>query len=231
PDLGAPYLPAAAVDFEYRDRIAAKAAGFVAEGDDVSRSRAHLRVRREGLLTPQLAVERIYRFERLQGVEIERGGRTVLLQREEQVLVLDDVSVGRAATESLDAWVVQGRVAIHRHQSPARPVLRKVALRSHVAGAIVDAAAPDPEQPHVPLTVEGDVSRRQGILRIRPNRVEPTAQALWNLSVDFTVAYVDFGAQRSVSGAIGSDLGHGHPHECDGLAEVSRLFLVMLFRV
>ncbi len=149
-------------------------------------------MRGEGLIARQLTLEGVHRLERLECIEVERGWRTVLLQCQQQVPVLNDVGVGRAATQSLDARVIQERIAIHGHQGTARGVLRQIALRSHVAAAIVDAPVSDSEQADVPFTIEGDVARSQRILRIRTDRVKPAAQARGNLSVDLAIADVDF---------------------------------------
>ncbi len=83
PDFGAPELLAELVDLEHRDHIAAEAAGLVAESDDVAGGGAHLRMCGERLLPGQLAVKCVDRIERRQRVEVERGRRAVLLQRQQ----------------------------------------------------------------------------------------------------------------------------------------------------
>ena len=93
-------------DLEHVHVVAAEAFRFVTERDHVAGLGVDLRVRGEGLAR-QLAVERVDGIERLERVQVQRDRRAVFLQREQQVLVLDDVRVGGAAAQPLHARIVQ----------------------------------------------------------------------------------------------------------------------------
>ena len=206
--FGIPDLPAGAIDLERRNDVAAEAAGFVTESDHVSSRGADLRVRGEGLVPWQLAAKGVDRIQSLEGVQLQSGGCTVLLERKNQIAVLNHVRVGRAAAQALHRGVVTGRVAVHRHQIAARRILGQVTLGSHVAAAVVDAAISDPEQPDVTLAIEGDVAGRQRILRIGAHGIEPAAEIGRKPAFDRTVLNVDFRTLRRIGGAKPGGFAH-----------------------
>ena len=201
PDVGHldPRLPdfvAALVDLEHGDDVTAEAVCLVAEGDNVASDRADFGVRGKGLFPRQSTIEGVNRIDRLEGLQIHRGRRAVLLKRKDHVLVIDDVGVGRASTQALGARVVQVRVAVHRHQRPPRLVLRNEALGLGITGPVVDAPVLDAEQPDMTFAVKRYVARRQRILRVRAGRIETAREVARYLSLDDAVTYRDFGAHR-----------------------------------
>ena len=122
--------------------------------------------------------------------------RVHLFQGEQIVLVIDDVRVRSAAAQGFDARVVEGRIAVHREQDAARLVLCDVALRTHHAAAIVDAAVADAEHADVAFAVERNVSRQKRILRVGTDSIERAVQIRRDLAVDLAVTDVCLDARQ-----------------------------------
>ena len=180
-------------ELEHRDDVAAVAFGLVAERDHVARVRVELRMRRERLAR-QLAVERVGRHHRLERQQVQRRRRAVLFQREQVIAVIDDVRVGRAAAQALDAGVVHRRIAVHREQDAAGLLLREIPLVAHEAAAVVHAAVLDAEHADVTFAVERNVAGRHLVLRVGADAIERAVQVGRNLARHLAIVDVAFEA-------------------------------------
>src|SRR5690606_20059698 len=136
--------------------------------------------------------------DRLERIDVERARRAVFLEREDIVLEVQHVRIGRAAAQALDARIVERRIAVHREKISPGLVLRDVALRLRVAGLVIDAAVLDPEHPDVAFAVEHDIARSERVLRVGTRRVETAVQVVRDLALDLAVPNFDLGSNRSV---------------------------------
>ncbi len=191
-DPGRPIDLAALVRGEHEDVIRGEAFRLVAEGDQLAGFGVDLRMSGE-CLAFQAPAEGVVVVEGLERERIEHHRRTVLLHREELAVMIENLGVGGAAAEFLDARVVGQRIAVHAEERAPRGMLRLPALCADIAAAEVNVAVLDVEHRQMTLAVEGDVVhvlRGLGVLRIGPDAIEDPAQVGRQLALDLAIVEI-----------------------------------------
>ncbi len=141
--------------------------------------------------------------------------------------MIENLRVGGAAAQTLDARVVGQGVAIHSEQRAPRRVLCLPALRSDVPAAEVHVTVLDLEHRQVAFAVESDVAgvlRRLRVLRIGSDSIEGALHIGRELAFHLAVVQVilrsvdaacdtpsgtEAAAERTASAGRKQDLGSG----------------------
>jgi len=168
-DLRFPDFLALRRDFERNHIVTAETGGFVAEGDHVAGHRIHFRVGGESL-ADELAVKGIGRYDGFQRQQVHGRRRAVFFQRQQEVLVVDDMGIGGAAAEAPDARIILRRIAVHREQQPAGLVLRQPAFVTDITGLVMHVTVLDPEHADMTFAVERNIALRSGNCGSGPTR-------------------------------------------------------------
>jgi len=156
---------------------------------------------RERLLARQLAIKSEHRVDRLQGLQIERGGRTILLERQDHPPVIDHMSVSRAAAQTPHARIIHGRVSVNGHEASSGLVLCHIAFGARETAAIIHAAVADAEHSDVSLAVKWDIPTREWILGVGAGGIKAAAEIGRQFSFDRAIPDVHLGTQWGEVGA------------------------------